>query len=299
LLFHLLCLPLLAQNAANLAENRIFEGVAAAERASYETNALRLWDARAPGALGDAPEDAPLLYPLLPPKGRTPAGAILVLAGGAYRSHAAPEAFPVAETCRRAGLAAFVLQYRLLPRYDPLVHPLGDAQRAVRLIRARAAAFNVDPARIAVIGFSAGGHLAANLSLHGDDGVSGAADAVERHSCRVQTVLLIYPGILPPDLPFPRPDRSLATLLATPGLHRQVDAQTPPTFLLVGYDDARAPYDNCLAYAGRLHEAGVRFELHILGRGGHGPEVRDERLQLWNGLALDWLQARGIAPAKD
>ncbi len=105
-----------------------------------------------------------------------------------------------------------------------------------------------------------------------------------------------YPTIPPPDLSYPRPDRSMATLLASNGLHRLVDARTPPTFMVVGFDDSRAPYDNCLAYATALHEKGVRFELHILGRGEHGAPIRDER-SAWTPLAFDWLQARGIAPA--
>jgi acetyl esterase/lipase len=198
---------------------------------------------------------------------------------------------------RKAGLAAFVLKYRLLP-YDPLTCPLADAQRAVGLIRARAKDFNVLPGRIAVIGFSAGGHLAANLSLHGDGGSPSAGDLLDRQPCRVATVVLMYPAILPPDLPYPRPDRSMATLLATNGLHQLVDAGTPPTFMLVGYDDTSVPYDHCLAYAAKLHEKGVRFELHILGRGGHGASVRDERSSAWTSLALDWLQSQGIGQSQ-
>jgi acetyl esterase/lipase len=289
--------PSMAQPPANPTGHTMFENVSAEARARYEADAIRLWDGRAPSAQGDAPEDIPLLYPLLPAKGEVPAGAILVLPGGAYQFLSAPEGFPIAEMYRKAGLAAFVLRYRLMPRYDPLVHPLMDAQRAVRLIRIRVKQFNVDPARIAVTGFSAGGHLAANLSLHGDDGAPDAADPMDRQSCRVQTVVLLYPATLPTDLPYPRPDRSMATLLAANGLHRLVDAKTPPTFMLVGFDDTRAPYDHCLAYATALHEKGVRFELHILGRGGHGAGVREERFAAWTGLAFDWLQARGIAPA--
>jgi acetyl esterase/lipase len=284
-----------AQPPAGPAERTIFDNVPAAARARYEADAIRLWDGRAPDARGDAAEDVPVLYPLLPAPGGTSTGAILVLAGGAYTYHAAPEAFPIAERYRQAGLAAFVLKYRLLPRYDPLRHPLADAQRAVRVIRARAREWHVDPNRIAAIGFSAGGHLAAHLSLHGDDGSASASDPIERQNCRVQTVVLIYPALLPPDLPYPRPDRSMAALLAAQGLHRLVDARTPPTFLLVGYDDTRAPYDHCLAYAAALHEKGVRFELHILGRGEHGASVRDERSAAWTTLALDWLQSRGVA----
>lgn len=286
------------QAAAGSQTPTIFDNVTAEARRRYQADALRLWPGRAPGAQAEEAQDVPLLYPLLPPKGQGPTGAILVIPGGAYRFLAAGEAFPIAEMYRKAGLAAFVLQYRLLPRYDPLTAALADAQRAVRLIRARAQDFNVRADKIAAIGFSAGGHLAANLSLHGDEGASSAPDPVDRQSCRVQTVVLMYPALLPPDLAYPRPDRSMAALLSFNGLHRLMEATTPPTFMLVGYDDDRAPYDHCLAYAARLHEKGVRFELHILGRGGHGAAVREERLGAWTSLAQDWLQSQGIvAPA--
>jgi acetyl esterase/lipase len=216
---------------------------------------------------------------------------LLVLAGGAYRYHAAAEGFPIAEAFRDAGFAAFVLQYRLLPDFNPEVDALADAQRAVRLLRARAGELEVDPDRIAAIGFSAGGHLAANLSLHGDDGSAQAADPVERQSSRVQAVLLIYPGILSLRYARPPAPRSAGALLEGEGLHRQVGPSTPPTFLAVGYDDSRTPYEGCLAYAARLHEAGVRFELHVFGHGDHGAPVRDGRRPEWTGMALDWLQA--------
>ncbi len=285
----------LAQPPADPAGRTIFDGIPAAARAGYEADAMLLRNSPSSTSVAPASSDAPRLFPVRPAKDGRADAAVLVLPGGAYRYHSAPEAFPIAEVFREAGLAAFVLQYRLLPDHDPEVDALADAQRAVRLLRARAGELEIDPSRIAVLGFSAGGHLAANLSLHGDDGAPQAPDPVERQSSRVQTALLIYPGILSLGYRRPPSARSFGALLQEEGLHRLVGAGTPPTFLAVGYDDSRTPYEGCLAYAARLHEAGVRFELHVFGHGDHGAAVRDGRRAEWTALALDWLKKLAAA----
>jgi acetyl esterase/lipase len=279
------------------APRTMFENMTAEVRTGYEAAGFRLWEGRAPSAKGDNAADIPMLYPVLPPRGTAPTGVVLVLPGGGYNYLSSWEAFPIAEHFRAAGLAAFVLQYRLRP-YDPAAALL-DAQRAVRLLRARAAEFGLDPRKIAAIGFSAGGHLAANLSTHADDGRADAADPVERQSCRLQTALLIYPSIVYANLPRGRDRRTLPEVLEIDGLHRAVGTKTPPTFLVVGGNDDRTPYENCLAYAAKLHESGVRFELHVLGTGGHGfsLRVRDPRLQVWGQLALNWLTTCDFLPA--
>jgi acetyl esterase/lipase len=283
-----------AQTAA--APRTMFENMTPEVRTAHEAAGFRLWAGRAPEARGDTAADIPMLYPVLPPKGTAPAGVVLVLPGGGYNYLSAWEAFPIAEHFRAAGLAAFVLQYRLRP-YDRVVSLL-DVQRAVRLLRARAAEFGLDPQKICAIGFSAGGHLAANLSTHADDGRPDDTDPVERQSCRLQSALLIYPSIVYANLPRGKDRRTLPEVLELEGLHRAVDSRTPPTFLVVGGNDDRTPYENCLAYAAKLHEAGVRFELHVLGTGSHGfsLRVRDRRLQIWGQLALDWLTTGGFLP---
>lgn len=283
-------------SAQNPPERSIFGAMPAEMRAGYRAGAIRLWDGPAPGALGEAPADVPLLYPVRPAgeAGGARRPATIVLAGGGYRYHSAAEAFPIAERFRDMGMAAFVLQYRLAPAYDPMVAALADIQRAVRLLRARASELGVDAERIAVVGFSAGGHLAAHLSVRGDDGQAEAADPIERQSCRVRTVILFYPAIFVPGPSEPRPERSLALAIEQPGLHRSVDAKTPPTFMITGYDDVQVPYENCLAHAARLHEAGVRFELHLLGAGGHGAPVREARRAEWTPLVRHWLADVGV-----
>jgi acetyl esterase/lipase len=286
--------------AAPATPRTIFGQMPDAARAEYEHTSVRLWEGAAPGAKGEAAEDVPRLYPLARPAAATgPVAVILVFPGGGYNNHAAHEAFPIAEYFRGAGMAAFVLKYRLKP-YSEAVS-LQDAQRAVRLVRARSAEFGVDPTRIAAIGFSAGGHLAANLSTHADDGRRDATDPIERASARLQTALLIYPWLVfEPVRSSAAARMPLPGVLRLNGLHQAVDARTPPTFLLVGYDDDRTPYEHSLAYTAKLHEAGTRFELHVLGTGGHGFGMRgtDARLQPWPQLAANWLVTCKFLPPK-
>lgn len=284
-----------AQDAGVAPPRSIFGRLSPDARAHYESTAIRLWETAAPGANGDAPEDIPLLYPVLPAQPSAQARpAILVFAGGSYNFHSAAEAFPIAERFRDAGFAAFVLKYRLNP-YSRSV-ALSDAQRAVRVLRSRSAEFHLDASRIAAIGFSAGGHLAANLSTRGDEGHPEAKDPVEQFSCRIQSALLFYPAILSSRIDrSATPHRDLTALLGLDGLHRQVDAHTAPTFMIVGYDDSSTPYENCLVHAARLHEAGVRFELHVLGAGQHGGSVREARRSAWEPLALEWLTTCGFS----
>lgn len=279
----------------------MFERMSEASRAEYERTSVRLWAGAAPGAKGEAAEDVPRLYPLARPAGagEGPVAAVIVFPGGGYNNHASHEAFPIAEYFRGAGLATFVLKYRLKP-YSETVS-LQDAQRAVRLVRARSAEWGVDPARIAAIGFSAGGHLAANLSTHADDGRRDAADVIERASSRLQTALLIYPWLVfEPVRGGGGARQPLPRVLGLKGLHQAIDGSTPPTFLLVGYDDDRTPYEHSLAYAARLHEMGTRFELHVLGAGGHGFGMRgtDPRLQAWPQLAVNWLVTCKFLPPR-
>jgi acetyl esterase/lipase len=286
-----------AAPAVDYSSRNIFEHLAPEARSSYQAAGFRLWDGRAPGATGDAESDIPELYPVLPATHSGPMPVILVLPGGGYNYLSDYEAFPIAEHFRDLGLAAFVLKYRLKP-YDRAAALL-DVQRAVRLLRARAAEFGLDPSRVAVVGFSAGGHLAANLSTHGDDGNPQAADPIDRQSCRLQTALLIYPGILDKKpVRTTADDLNIAKIVQLPGLQHFVDAKTPPTFMVVAYGDQKALRENDLAYVAMLEQAGVRFELHILGQGDHGfsMRVKDPRMQIWQQMATNWLTTCGFLP---
>lgn len=264
---------------------------------------IPLWSGAAPGALSNAAEDIPTLTVYLPRN--TPAGmtAVIVLPGGGYRNLAMNhEGRQVANYLNAAGVAAFVLKYRLGPRYH---HPIemGDAQRAIRMVRSHAGAWHTDPARIGVMGFSAGGHLAATVSTHFDSGHSSAADPVDRAGSRPDFSILAYPVIsmiepwthqgsksnllgenAPADLA-----RSVSPDLA-------VTPQTPPTFLFQTNADTTVPAENAVYYYLALRKARVPAEMHIFENGPHGLglALNDPAIGQWPSLLLNWLRTRGL-----
>ncbi len=153
---------------------------------------IQLWPADAPELIGTAPEDIPLLTPYLPGSA-SPTSAIVICPGGGYQRRADHEGEPVARWLNPLGVAAFVVDYRVAPHRHPA--PLLDAQRAIRTVRANAETWNVDPQRVGVLGFSAGGHLAATAATQWDHGDPDHADPVARQGCRPDLVILCYPVI--------------------------------------------------------------------------------------------------------
>jgi acetyl esterase/lipase len=257
---------------------------------STGTPTIRLWEGAAPGALGNEDADIPTLTWYAPAHATTDA-AIIVAPGGSYRNLASNhEGRQIANFLNAAGMGAFVLKYRLGPRYH---HPveLGDAQRAIALVRSRAHEFGVSPSRIGIMGFSAGGHLASSVSTHND-----AAN-------RPDFAILVYPVIsltspythqgslhnLLGDTPDPALARELSSEL-------QVTANTPPTFLFSTSADKTVPAENSVAYYLALHKAAVPAELHIFQNGPHGVglALADPALSVWPTLLLDWLRVRGL-----
>jgi len=262
-----------------------------------------LWEHGAPGALGDRDEDKPTLTyysPLRPSDTRT---AIIVAPGGSYHMLASNhEGRQVANWLNAIGVTAFVLKYRLGPRYH---HPveLGDAQRAIRVVRARAVEFGIQPDRIGIMGFSAGGHLAATTSTHFDVGNASAPDAIDRTSSRSDFAILAYPVISmsasythqgsATNLLGENADAALRQELSNE-LH--VTSQTPPTFLFTTNEDTLVPPENTIAYYLALHKAGVAAELHIFEKGPHGVglDLGDPSTGEWPNLLRNWLRARGL-----
>jgi acetyl esterase/lipase len=264
--------------------------------------AMPLWPRGAPGALGDSSVDVPTITPYLPPVGRANGAAAVIFAGGGYlRIAVDKEGIPAARWLNSLGVAAFVVQYRLGPRYH---HPamLHDAARALRIVRAHAGEWHVDPQRVGVVGFSAGGHLASTLATHFDQGAPESTDPVERQSSRPDFAVLAYP-VITMDSSFTHhnsrtrllgehPSPELVRLLSN---ETQVTRETPPTFIVAASDDRTVPVRNSLRYYEALTSAGVPAELHVFERGRHGFGLApdDPVLRRWPELCAAWLRRGG------
>ena len=226
--------------------------------------------------------------------------ALLIVPGGGYRELTIDTAFAAARRFARGGVTGFVLLYRL-PRegwHDATNVPLEDAIRAIRLLRARAGQYAIDPGGIGVLGFSAGGHLAAMLSLHGDADVYVPVDAADRESARPRFAALLYPVItmLPPYAHEASREMLLgdAPTLAQREAHsceKLVTGEAPPMFLAAASDDPDVPVENTLEMFSALRRAGVPAEMHIFERGGHGFGLGNpgEPLSAWPELLLKWM----------
>ncbi len=262
-----------------------------------------LWPEGAPGALGTEAVDKPKITVYRAPAGKATGAAVVVCPGGGYQVVAADhEGKQVAEWLNSLGVSAFVLQYRLGPRYRHPV-PLQDAQRAIRLVRSRAQEWGVDPTRIGILGFSAGGHLASTAATHFDDGRADAADPVERQGSRPDFAVLCYAVIsLYDPSAHSGSRRSLLGDPADPALveqlsnERQVTARTPPTFVWHTADDSAVPVANSLLFFEALTKAGVPGELHVFPHGRHGVGLApgDPALSQWPKLCAVWMEGLGL-----
>jgi len=263
--------------------------------------AIPLWENEIPGFDPAIQQEPPRLEPYLL-AGDGPQACIIVCPGGGYWGHAPHEGAPVAQWLNRLGISAFVLFYRTAPYHHPI--PLLDAQRAVRLVRSRANEFGVDPDRVGMLGFSAGGHLVSTVGTHFDAGDERASDPVERASCRPDALVLCYPvisfgefrhdGSRQALLGTDNPPASLVNLLSN---ELQVTPQTPPTFLWHTANDDGVPVENSLLFAAALSRNKVPFELHIFPDGQHGLGLAQEHpaLSLWTKACENWLRAAGFA----
>ncbi|HQH53484.1 MAG TPA: alpha/beta hydrolase [Candidatus Hydrogenedentes bacterium] len=262
---------------------------------------IPIWNGTPPEAKGSEAADIPTLglYPLE----QDAAGpAVLVCPGGGYSGLAMDhEGEQIAQWLNKNGLAAFVLTYRVSPYRHPL--PLNDAKRAMRLVRANAAAWKVDPARLGIMGFSAGGHLASTVSTRFDLGDASAQDPVDRQSSRPDFAILCYPVITfqPPYAHMGSRNNLLGEdapeeLVQSLCNHTQVTEQTPPTFLFHTADDPGVPVQNSLLYFSALREHNVPAELHVYEHGRHGVGLAPDMPELatWPGLCINWLRVRGI-----
>ena len=229
--------------------------------------------------------------------------AVIVAPGGGYGALASNhEGRLPANYFNSLGMAAFVLKYRLGPRYH---HPieLGDAQRAIRMVRARAAEWHIAPDRIGIMGFSAGGHLASTASTHFDAGDPNAGDPIDRAGSRPDFAVLCY-AVISLTEPWTHqgsrnnllgasPDPELARSLSN---ETQVTAATPPTFLYHTNADTGVPVENSVAYFLALRKAKVPAEMHVFRNGPHGTGLGmlDAALSEWPKLLANWLRVSGL-----
>ncbi|MBV8513730.1 MAG: alpha/beta hydrolase, partial [Acidobacteria bacterium] len=271
--------------------------------ATAELHTFRLWEKSAPGALGDSDQDIPTLTLYPATHHDKPTAAIVVAPGGSYHRLAANhEGRQVANWFNAMGITAFVLQYRLGPRYH---HPieLGDAQRAMRVVRSHAKEFNIDPIQLGFMGFSAGGHLASTLATHFDAGNASDSDPVDSQSCRPDFVILAYPVIsMTADYSHKGSAENLLGSPPDPALAKQlsnelnVTPSSPPTFLFSTSADTLVPPENTVAFYLALRKAGVPAEMHIFEKGPHGVglALNDVALSEWGILLTNWLRIRGV-----
>jgi acetyl esterase/lipase len=258
---------------------------------------IRLWPRGAPGSEGKSgPEavrvtptgervvsrvHAPSLTPYLPPKGRETGAAVVIAPGGGHREMWVDhEGHNLARVLSARGVAAFVLKYRLAREPDSTYtvdeHALADTQRAIRLVRSRAGEWGVNPSRVGVLGFSAGGELAALAGMRFDGGLKDAPDAVDRESSRPDFHALIYPGS----------SRRFAPT-----------KDSPPVFIVCGYGDRPDISQGMAEVYLKFKQAGVPAELHIYASAGHGFGVRDgntKAVAKWPARFEEWLGDLGF-----
>ncbi len=260
--------------------------------------AVPLWPDGAPGALGKKDKDIPTLTQYSPDSSMWTGAAMVICPGGGYAHLAPHEGRDYALWLNKYGVTGFVLKYRL--GSAGYRHPamLQDAARAVRLVRARAGEWNVDPTRVGIMGSSAGGHVASTLLTHFGEGDPKAKDPVERESNRPDLGILCYAVItMGPNahkgsrenLLGKNPSPELVQFLSN---DLQVTAKTPPCFIWHTDEDSTVKVENSLEFAAALRRAGVPFDLHIYQCGRHGMGLADGHP--WTKDCLVWLKEQGF-----
>jgi acetyl esterase/lipase len=288
-----------------------FTSDAALPESLHTSDTYRLWTGRAPGAKGDSPSETPTLTWFAPPLGRANGTAVIIAPGGAYVGLAGVlEGTEPASWFASRGITAFVLQYRV-GKGARLPTPLFDGARAVRFVRAHAAEFYVDPTRIGMMGFSAGGHLAATTAVQASVGAKDATDPVERESGRPDFLILGYPWLegmqLLPDGHSQYCDFAIRATQQRCNpqdyVHfaptDSVTSKAPPTFIYHTSDDELVPAEGSLRFYAALRRQNVPVEMHLFEHGPHGTGLggSDPALSAWPQFLQDWLRHRGLLPA--
>jgi endo-1,4-beta-xylanase len=269
--------------------------VAATALAAERGEEIRLWPSGAPGSEGETAAEVfkgdarlpsnftvvhyPSIYVFLPPKDKASGMAVVVAPGGGHSQLVIDkEGWEIADFLNRNGIAAFVLKYRLArapgSHYTVEGNALADAARAMRTVRSRAAEWGVDPARIGIMGFSAGGEVAALMETRFDAGNASAADPIDRASSRPDFAVVVYPGYRPGTITVPK--------------------DAPPTFLVCADDDRSHVVTTVNLYLD-LEKQQAPAEMHIYGSGGHGFGLRSKLpVGNWPDRLLDWMRDRKL-----
>jgi acetyl esterase/lipase len=268
---------------------------------------LLLWSGPAPHAVGDTAVDKPSVQVY---RAEKPCGAgVVICPGGGYGTLANNhEGKQVAEFFNALGVTAYVLKYRVATKDRPgPLHPapLQDAQRAIRLMRANAEALGIDPKKIGLIGFSAGGHLASTAGTHFDVGDAAAKDPIDRVSCRPDYLMLCYPVITMEagvthagsrkNLIGDNPDDKL---IAQYSNEQHVTDKTPPVFIFHTSEDTSVVPENALRFYTACKKAKVPVELHLYEKGKHGVGMNPKTgtaTDQWGDRLAAWLKAREVA----
>lgn len=291
-------------------------------QASAQEQTLKLWPDKVPGAISNASykeETAydenkksprigkvtdPTITVYLPPKEKANGTAVVICPGGGYGRLAIDhEGYDIGVWLKEQGIAGIVLKYRLPSESimkDKSVGPLQDAQEAIRMVRRHAKEWNINPNKVGIMGFSAGGHVASTASTHYKDNVYQATDTV---SARPSFSILIYPVIsMTKEITHGGSQKALLGATPEPKLierfsnELQVTADTPPAFLVHSTDDGTVPVQNSIDYLLALKRNKVPAELHIYEKGGHGYGMgRSSGTEsTWPEACKKWLKARGL-----
>lgn len=287
---------------APLTQRTDYQSATASQGRPDEGTFIRLWDQPAPNAIGVGPTDVPAMTAYISSKLPKNCPTVIVCPGGGYGALAEHEADPVAHWLNTLGIASFVLRYRLAPQYR---HPsmLMDATRAIRTVRAMAGPWNLDPDRIGILGFSAGGHLASTAATLFEPADAQRPDPIDRQSSRPDIAILIYPVITLVG-PFAHEGscRNLLGENVSPSMrealssHLRVTAKSPPTFFIHSKDDGAVPPENSRMMAAALAQYGIAYQVHLFEHGGHGYGMggNDPMLSQWPGICAAWLRQQNF-----
>lgn len=266
------------------------------------TERIALWPDQAPNGDGTFEASAKELEVFLPPTDKANGAAIVLCPGGGYIRHVTDrEGYPIAQWLNEHGIACIILEYRL-PKLRHAV-PLLDANRAIRLTRANAAKWKLDPQRIGILGFSAGGHVASTATTHFDAGNVKATDSIEKQSSRPDFAWFVYPVVTMGEFTHTGSKKELlgetpsADLVRLYSNELQVSAETPPVFIAHAIDDKPVPIENSRQFVTAMQKHQRPVELLKLPTGGHGLNgCKGPLWEQWKAAALVWSAKQKIIP---